>query len=151
MTEQESTLQLRTSALTTLALTRHPELQVRRSALADSTHKEVFFKGDRVSAPPRFVAYFHGEVSIAGEKAAGRVAQRVWPDLAEEPSTVPLLLAVFSHTDDRGWITWVTKPVDGELVAQAAPDCRPFDRTTLDDIVSTVKAWRPAVTAGKRT
>jgi hypothetical protein len=150
MTEQEATLQIRSSALTTLAITKHPEMRVRRSALADTTHKEVFFKGDGEDDPPRFVVYFHGEVSISGQKPAERVAKRVWPELADELPPTPLLLAVFSHADDRGWVTWVTKPEDGELVNQPAPDLRPFDRAALDEIVAVTKAWRPAVSAGKR-
>jgi hypothetical protein len=150
MTELEATLQIRSSALATLALTKHPLLQVRRSALAESTRKEVFFKGDGVAAPPRFVVAFHGEVKLGGQKGVDRVANRLLPALVDDPPSCPLLLAVFSHTDDRGWVTWVTKPEGGQLVAQTAPELRAFDRAALDDIVSVARAWRPAVTAGKR-
>jgi len=150
MTEQEATLQIRSSALTTLALTRHPQLQVRRSALADTTHKEVFFKGDEEDRSPRLLVFFHGEWKIASQKQAERVAKKLVNTLVEEDPPLPLLLAVFSHADDRGWITWVVKPEDGELMVQSAPACRPFDRVALDDIVSVVKDWQPAVSVGKR-
>jgi hypothetical protein len=149
MTEQEATLQLRSSALATLALTRHPEVRVRRSALADTTHKEVFFKSDGEYAPPRFVVYFHGELKVAGSKEADRITKRLLPTITEEPHPHPTLLAVFSHADDRGWVTWVSKPEGDELVTLPAPACRPFDRAALDEIVAAVKAWQPAV-AGKR-
>jgi hypothetical protein len=150
MTEQEATLQLRSSALTTLALTAHPDLRVRRSALADATDKEVFFKVDGDAHPPRFVVHFHGEVKLAGQRQAERVAKRLFGALADEEHSCPLLLAVFSHADDRGWVCWVTKPTGDELVRQELPDCRPLDRAALDEIVAAVKAWRSTVVAGKR-
>lgn len=144
MTEQETTLRVRSSALTTLALTRHPDVRVRRSALADDTRKDVYLKGDAENRPPRFVVYFHGELVLATPKAAERVAGRVLARVSDDLPSCPTLLAVFSHTDDRGWITWVAKPEGDELVTMTVPDCRPFDRAAMDDIVCVVKAWQPA-------
>jgi hypothetical protein len=100
----------------------------------------VQFKGDAEYSLPRFRVYLHGELTVADTATADRLARPIVRRLNHETEQpFPVLLAVFSHADDRGWITWVTKPEGGELVPQSAPDCRPFDRAAMDDIVTAVR------------
>jgi hypothetical protein len=57
------------------------------------------------------------------------------------PYPIPALLFAFSMRDDLGYFTWVSEPVDGELVLHAKPAFQPLDAESLDTIVNSVDAW----------
>jgi len=69
------------------------------------------------------------------------------------PYPIPALLFAFSMRDDLGYFTWVSEPVDGELVLHTKPAFRPLDADSLDEIVRAVDGWydtRYATVAGNR-
>lgn len=156
MTEQQELFAIRNRLLTKLFLTAHPEVTRLWENQDDLRYMAVRLRGDDEYGLPRFRVYYVGVLAIADSGEANKIAAERYAELAADGDQIlPTLLAVYSHKDDRGWITWVTKPGhhDGDtglLTPLPAPDCRPFDRAAVDEIVRTVKAWRPAVRTGAR-
>jgi hypothetical protein len=156
MTDLEREYAFRNRLLAQLKVTEHPD--VGRLGLDRNSDRfvDVWLHGDGEYTPPRFRVYHSGAFEITSAVEAGGVAAEPFAEVAAEKVTVcPVLLAVFSQTDRQGWVTWVTKPAGnrrraGGLETLPAPHLRAFDRAALDDIVSVARAWRPAVTAGKR-
>lgn len=81
------------------------------------------------------------------------VAERFSELVAEGHQIIPVLLVVYSHRNERGWITWVAKPGHDEYDSgirsrRLTSDCCEFDRTALNDII--LKEWKLAVQTGSR-
>ncbi len=65
------------------------------------------------------------------------------------PFGFPVCLFFFTMEDNAGWYTWVAEPLvtpDGKaaLRMHTDADCKPLDKTALDEIVGLVDGWYEA-------
>lgn len=145
MTRLEQLSEERAAAMAYLLLTRRADLVVQTDHRVGNRLYDfmVQITGRRKGVRQFMVEYAAGAEwpTPAAAAADQQLASKVRALAKAGPYPIPALLFAFSMRDDLGYFTWVSEPVEGELVLRAKPAFQPLDAESLDAIVNSVDAW----------
>lgn len=146
MTRLEQLSEKRAGAMAYLVLTRRADLAVQSDLRVGDRMYDflVHITGRKIGVRQFMVEYAAGVEWPTAVAADQQLASKVRAMAKAGPYPIPALLFAFSMRDDLGYFTWVSEPVDGELVPHTKPAFRPLDADSLDEIVRAVDGWYDA-------
>jgi hypothetical protein len=157
MTRLEQLSEERAAAMAYLLLTRRADLDVQTDHRVGNRLYDLMVQitGRKKGVRQFMVEYAAGVNWPTAAAADQQLASKVRALAKAGPYPIPALLFAFSMRDDLGYFTWVSEPVEGELVLRSKPAFQPLDAEALDAIVKSVDAWYdrrynavPSATAG---